>query len=517
MKMRILLFLFGLCPLLLGAQTAQWVLKPQYSSITPYSESLLKVKLYNKVGLFDREGREVVPVSADSITTMTEGIGLVLRLEEGKYRLLGLVNETSKMLPVMQEVYVEEYPFFSEGKLPVCNKKGLYGFMDVTGRMVLDFDYGSVHPFSEGWAAVSKGSVIKSLGKMLKTNIGPKRVKMYYVNERGQFMTMQSDIGDVYSATTFKNGEALVVTKDNRYCFINTSGNIIRMETAVTMKFDKKYALSFVEEEEAEEELIFSDHYNGPVTYAGEAGLYGYKKGDKVILPPQFSQAFSFSNGYAIAARNGFWGILKLTEGTFQCKVSRGSSAVGAEEIAMEYALKVPDEWKGGRLLLYDMTDGGKKAYTGKADSESSYEFLVALPKGKRKICIGSENLLVWSNELLQTSGVTSSSSSALGDEAFSVRFSSNSIKANAKDMATVKVVICNNGQEAKNVTVKITGDRLWSAEKTLTLKAGEQEAIPVSFYKIASKESRWIRVDVSGMTNVISKKIEVNPFYEDF
>lgn len=515
MKKQLFLFLFGLCPLLLGAQTAQWVMRPQYSSITPYSESLLKVKLYNKVGLLDREGREVVSVNADTITSMTEGIGLVLRLEDGKYRLLGLVDQTSKVCPISQEVYVDEYPFFSEGKLPVCNKKGMYGFMDATGRMVLDFDYGSIHPFSEGWAAVSKGSIIKNFGKMLKTKIGPKHAKMYYVNDRGQFMTMQSDIGDVYSATTFKNGEALVVTKDNRYCFINTSGNIIRIETSVTMKFDKKYALSTVETEETDKDLVFADRYNGPVTYVGETGLYGYRQGNKVVLPPQFSEAFSFSNGYAIAARNGFWGILKLVEGSFQCKVTHGSS--NANEITMDYALTVPNGWKGDPLLLYDMTNEEKKAYTCQTNNESLYDFSVTLPKGNRKVCIGSENLLVWSNEQLKSTDVNSSSSSVSGNELFSVHFSSNSIKANAKDIATMNVMIRNNSQETKAVTVKITGDRLGTTEKTLTLNAGEQGLIPVSFYKIAFKERRSINVNVSGMANVISKKIEVNPFYEDF
>lgn len=282
------------------------------------------------------------------------------------------------------------------------------------------------------------------------------------------------------------------------------------------MKFDKKYALSEVETEEAEKELAFSDRYNGPVTFVGETGLYGYRQGNKVVLPPQFSEAFSFCNGYAIAARNGFWGILKLVDGSFQCKVTRGSS--NGNEMTMDYALTVPNGWKGDPLLLYDMTDEEKKAYTSQTNNESLYDFSVTLPKGNRKVCIGNGNLLVWSNEQLKDTGMGSSSSSSVsGGEVFSVHFSSNSIKANAKDIAAMNVMIRNNSQETKSVAVKITGDRLGTIEKTLTLKAGEQGLIPVSFHKIAFKEKRSINVNVSGMANVISKKIEVNPFYEDF
>lgn len=516
MKRTILLFLIFLYPLLVGAQTAQWALKPKYSSITPYGENLLKVKLYNKAGLIDKEGREVVPITADSITPLTEDIGLVLVLEEGRYRLLGLVNRNSNVQSITQEIFVNEYPFFSEGKLPVCNKKGMYGFMDVTGRLMLDFDYGSIHPFSEGWAVVSKGSVIRNLGKMINTNIGGKRTKMYYVNERGQFLSLQSDIGDIYTATTFKNGEALVITKDNRYCFINTSGNIIRMESGVTMKFDKKYALCLVEEVE-EEVYAISKHYNGPAAFVGEGGLYGYRQGNKIILPPQFSDAYSFANGYAIAARNGFWGILKLTDGDFRCKVSAESSASATEGTTVNYTLTVPVNWNGERLLLYDKTNGDNKAYTGKADGQSSYEFSVAFPNGKRNVYIGTEDLLVWSSEQQRVADAMRSSVSSSEGKAISVQFSHNSIKANADDNATVNVIIRNGSPELKRVTVKVTGDRLWGVEKTLEIEASKQVSIPITFYKITSKERRSVNVKVSGMANLISKKIEVNPFYEDF
>lgn len=499
-----------LCPFSVWAQTAQWILKPQYSSITPYNESLLKVKLYNKVGLYDKMGQEVVPVNADSITSLTEGIGLVLRLEEEKYRLIGLINQASTWVPIAQEVYVGEYPFFSEGKLPVYNKKGLYGYMDATGRMVLDFDYGSVHPFSEGWAAVSKGSILKSLSKRLKANIGQKRVKMHYVNEQGMFMTLQSDIGDVYSATSFRNGEALVVTKDNRFCFINTSGNIIRIETSVNMKFDKKYALCMVDEEETEATPVFAEAYDGPTIFEGKDKLWGYKQDNRLILPPQFSKAYPFSQGYAIALRNGFWGILKLMNGGFDIQ----TSTAGEEQI---FKVKTPTEWNGGRLLLYDMTDGDKKVYSGQADGQSSYTFSVTLPQGKRKLFIGSENLYVWSNESLSHVGMNPSLSESMGSNAFSVRFSSNSAKANARDMATVRVFIRNNKEESQRVTVKISGDRLWPVEETFTLKANGQKVFPVTFYKITSKESREINIRISGMLNVISKRIVLNPFYEDF
>ncbi len=510
MKQIILVFLIGLCPLLAGAQTAQWVLKPKYSSIVPYGENLLKEKLYNKVGLIGKDGKEVVPVTADSITPLTEDLGLILVLEEGKYRLIDLVRRDATVQSVSGEFYVDEYPFFSEGKLPVCNKKGKYGFMDATGRLILKFNYGSVHPFAEGWAAVSKGSVLKDVSKVM--GIGKKQEKMYYVNDRGKFLTLQSDIGDICMATTFKNGEALVVTMDNRYCFINTSGNIIRMGSEGTLSFDRNYSLCLDGEVEEATNGI-TEHYDGPSTFIGKDGLYGYCQENKTILPPQFTQALPFANGYAIAAQNGYWGILKLENGDFQCEISQDATN-GAN---VNYVLTIPSNWNGGRLLLYDRTNGEKKTYTGKADGQSTYEFSVALPSSTRDVYIGTEDLLVWSEGQQRMEEERRLRSAVSNDDAISVRFSANSVKANAKDMSTVNVIIHNDSQETRNVTVKITGDRMWGAEKKLEIEGGKQAAIPVTFYKIVFNEKRSVNVSVSGMSNTISKKIEVNPFYEDF
>lgn len=519
MKTKAIIFLIFLFPFILEAQTAQWILKPQYSSITPYGDKLLKVKLYNKVGLVSKDGQEIVPTNADTIMPITEGYGLVIKFEEDKLRLVGLVDQTPKMIAITQEMYVSEYPFFSEGKLPVYDKKGMFGFIDTTGELILDFNYSNIHPFSEGWAAVSKGTIVKRLEKMLKTNIVNKRPKMFYVNEHGHFMTLQSDIGDIYTATTFKNGEALVITKDNRNCIINTSGNIIRMANDIEMVFDEKYALISSEDEAIKENEVISTTFDGPITFIGKNNLYGYKLGDKVILPSQFNNAYSFNNGYAIASRNGYWGILKLINNDFQCKVTNKSiQNTNKEENTTNFTITIPEGWKGGKLLLFDLTDSKQKSYVGEKKDTSTYEFSVTHTKNNNSIYIGDESLYVWSNEKLDIKSETPKNESiAANKENLSVNFSAMTIKANEKDMASLYVLLSNKSSEQIELDIKISGDRLWGAEKTLKIKSGEKVSIPITFYKISLKEKRKINVKVSGIDNIISKKIEVNPFYEDF
>jgi hypothetical protein len=514
MKRRLLIGLMCLCPLLAGAQTAKWVLKPQYSSITPYDENMLKVKLYGKVGLVNKEGKTVVDVSADSITPMHEDMGLVLKLaDEGRYRILGLVDKTPRMIPILQEMYASEYPFFSEGKLVVANKKGSYGYLDVNGKLLLDFDYNQAAPFSEGWAVVSKSNFLKAGLKMVK--LGGKRHKMFYVNDSGQTLTLPSELGDIYTATTFKEGEALVVTKDNRYCVIAPSGNVIRVEGDQELRFDYKNALLRTEDEEEELNDSYRPVYDGPEAFSNSKGLLGYRINGKMVLPPQFEKAYSFSGGCAIASTgNGRWGLLGLKDGSFICQYNEGTlTPTSSDEVAVDYTLSIPKEWEGQSLILYDMTDDPKKSYTGKIDDQK-YTYALLLPKGDRNLAIGNDNLLIWSNESL---GLNNVAPRKLKEDDISVSFSSSSLTANKDNKASFRVYVRNKSSETKTIQVSLSGDRVSSIEKTLTLAPNSRESISATFYNISKREVRSTTVKVSGMDNTISKAIVVNPFYIDF
>lgn len=214
----VVLVLGILMPSVLQAQTARWAIEPQYTSITLYGENMYKVKKYGFTGILNKEGNVIVPVTADSITQMTEDCALVLKYEENKYRLTGILHMDQRVVVINDDWYVADFPFFSEGKLPVYNKTGKYGYIGTNGKLLIDFAYSNVHPFSEGWASVSKGkNLLGNIGFIRKNN----KQKVFYIDEQGRVMNLPMDIGDIYSGTSFKNGEALVITKDNRYCFIN--------------------------------------------------------------------------------------------------------------------------------------------------------------------------------------------------------------------------------------------------------------------------------------------------------
>lgn len=194
-----LLMIWAFIPFGMNAQTAKWAIAPQYSSITPYGEDMYKVKIGKQVGVVDKDGKIIVGVYADSITNMVEDCSLVLRFVDGKNKLVSILHKDKTTSQISEDWYVGNYTFFSEGKLPVCNKKGRFGYIGPNGRVILDFAYSVAHPFSEGWASVCKGKNLFSVGLNAVSGLlnAKNKDKVFYVNENGQNLVLQSDIGDI--------------------------------------------------------------------------------------------------------------------------------------------------------------------------------------------------------------------------------------------------------------------------------------------------------------------------------
>ena len=500
----VVLVLGILMPSVLQAQTARWAIDPQYTSITLYGENMYKVKKYGFTGILNKEGNVIVPVTADSITQMTEDCALVLKYEENKYRLTGILHMDQRVVVINDDWYVADFPFFSEGKLPVYNKTGKYGYIGTNGKLLIDFAYSNVHPFSEGWASVSKGkNLLGNIGFIRKNN----KQKVFYIDEQGRVMNLPMDIGDIYSGTSFKNGEALVITKDNRYCFINTSGQLKRIDNSVILAFDEKYALQTEGDKDTEEKEI-AVVYDGPTTFS-ENNLYGYKIGRKIILPPQFEEALPFSQGYAIASVKGAYGVLKLLKDDFSCLSLPGTLKVDDKELeSFDYQVTVPEEWRDNTLDLICFVDGDEKNSCSRpGDMNAKRLFSLIVPKGKRTFCLKGDNLTVWNSSM-------SSSASTANAKDIAISISPSSSKANAKDNAVVVVRITNNTAAQVELSVEITGQQLKAVTKKIKLASGQTQKISTYFTNVVKEEYRSVTVSTSLTENAVSKRIKLLPFF---
>ncbi len=509
-----LLMIWAFIPFGMNAQTAKWAIAPQYSSITPYGEDMYKVKIGKQVGVVDKDGKIIVGVYADSITNMVEDCSLVLRFVDGKNKLVSILHKDKTTSQISEDWYVGNYTFFSEGKLPVCNKKGRFGYIGPNGRVILDFAYSVAHPFSEGWASVCKGKNLFSVGLNAVSGLlnAKNKDKVFYVNENGQNLVLQSDIGDIYTGTTFKNGEALVITKDNRYCVINTSGQLLKIDNNIVLSFDEYYAIGQHADKSAKgtkSRIV----YDGPTVYS-EDDLYGYKQGSAIVLPAQFDDAQPFSRGYAIASKDNKYGLLKLYPGYFQCRSSVGSlKSVDAGMESVDYVVTVPQAWQEAELELFCSNDRGEKVNLSQpGNAKSTRIFSLVLPKKEtRNLLLEGENLQLWNSSMIKNVSNVAGNDTGIG-----IAIAPSKVKANADDVASVVVTLTNQTGEAVEFEAVITGNQLITKKEKVSLDAGQSKKIYATFTKIIKEEKRVVTVTVPDI-NKVSKSITVEPFFVNF
>lgn len=181
------------------AQSAHWTIKPNYTSITRFSSNLFRVNTYNTMGIWDGEGKTVVPLTMDSITYLTNGYALAMSKNKGKYRIMYVIKENGVREAVKDEVYASESPFFSEDRCLVANKKGKLGYMDPSGKVVIPCNFTAAYPFQSGTASVSKS---KGGGELFAIDKGGNRV---------------ADGGNFDTGTDKQMGTPYVVTPNPSY------------------------------------------------------------------------------------------------------------------------------------------------------------------------------------------------------------------------------------------------------------------------------------------------------------
>lgn len=120
------------------AEVAKWIIKPMASAIARMDNSHFKVWNDDKCGVFNSQGKQVVPFMADSITDFVGDVAVVLRDQEGRNRLLSVLHTDGAIFPVYDEVYVDENPFVGTDRLLVTDRKGKDLFLNLEGKKMKD-------------------------------------------------------------------------------------------------------------------------------------------------------------------------------------------------------------------------------------------------------------------------------------------------------------------------------------------------------------------------------------------
>ena len=152
-------------------KTGKVIIDLKYDRVRNFSEGLAVVKLDGESVFIDKTGKVAIDFKYDTVGSFSEGLAIV-----GLDEKIGFIDKTGKV--VIDFKYEYAYSF-SEGLAAVIIKDGVnelgygtykYGFIDKTGKVVIDFKYdtdlkynNTVGSFSEGLAAVGiKDGVNKS-------------------------------------------------------------------------------------------------------------------------------------------------------------------------------------------------------------------------------------------------------------------------------------------------------------------------------------------------------------------
>lgn len=515
----------ALTPVVSVAKTANWSVEPVYDAMEQLTPGAYKVKRGLYTGVIDCTGKEVIKMTTDSITPFVDGQALQLTpTGDGKYRLQAILDTDLRSLPVYEEVYVDDYPFFSDGLLPVCNSQGFYGYMDGSGRMVLKPSYLNVHPFHEGYAAVVKrpSNVVmqflsKATDKLME--LFKQKVSTTYINRAGKELKLQKGIGKVVNGSTFSNGKALVENKDGAFFIINTQGAILTRCQALNPEFDDRYV------------YIDDDYERNDDTYktGGDAGIdntvrlfqqngkYGYVSNGEVVLPAQFDDADLFSNDYAMACRNGRWGILHLQSGDFTCQApvsastkkrgKKGRKSNSTAAPAKGFVVTAPAAFDRTALTLAITAGNDVSKESVDGNGTTSRTFPLTKPTGEYTMTLSTKDLVLWSH----TAGAAPKQQLAQ-TQRIRIAISPSSAKADIKDNAVVTVTFTNPGDTEVTTSVQIAGKGLTPVTRNLTIPAKGSRRVSTVFTKVYTREVRGVTAKAGSFAT--SKNITVSPFY---
>lgn len=140
------------------AQTAEWLVSPQYSEIKYFGPKMYKVTKDGKVGIVGSDGKEILAPKYDAINLFYEGRAVFVNRTSHGWQVKGVLSEDG-IVKYADEIYylLPDYMFYSEGLLTVRDADGLYGYIDDECHPAFKFTADEVRPFSEGFAVVGSG------------------------------------------------------------------------------------------------------------------------------------------------------------------------------------------------------------------------------------------------------------------------------------------------------------------------------------------------------------------------
>ena len=313
------------------------IVEPRYKFVDKFHDGYCIVYAdYDKCGMIDRNGREVVPVEYLEVNYPTDGM---VRVRQGEY--YGFYDTAGNKRIDFQ---YRTASGFSEGVAVVAidfdSDYVAYGYIDKSNRLVIPAEYEYAQPFSEGYAVVKAydryGMIDHAAREVLpikyvevtpmvegnffavdamteKAALFDKKFKQltgfdyehvlaytsgYYTVERGGRVTLLDQKGkerfEYYDEVSGFHEGYCMVKRDGKYGIINERGKLI-----LPIEYDNSGYRTM--------EYIFSEN----VAMVEKGGKYGFvdKRGN-IVVPLIYESAQHCTEGLIPVQKDGLWGFL---------------------------------------------------------------------------------------------------------------------------------------------------------------------------------------------------------------
>lgn len=328
-----------------SAQVAKWGLKPEYDKITINNIGMYVVEKDGKLGLYNEDWKEILPVKYDVIRPFSEGYATLF--SDGYF--VGFVSDKGKFVDLFNSGFSlrEGAEDFHSGRLMVnYNMNGItyYRYVDCEGR-VIGTAYAMAHPYSEGYAVVKQFTNPerdRTLSAYDIIDVDGNSVKLG--EERNPNLTFVS---------SFTNGRAILIMKNNKFYTISpddTTPHLMYIDNVASRKnqitfydnwFDGEYQpdgtfritarnawfrfdsnMSLIEyklgdyevQSLVKEEAPLENHPDPILKPYKEGRLYGFGFNDRSLLPPQFEEVVYIGEDFSIVKLHGKYGVITVDE-----------------------------------------------------------------------------------------------------------------------------------------------------------------------------------------------------------
>ena len=285
-----------------------FTIKPQFNSAMSFSEGLAVVGIGGKKGYIDHAGNIVIKPKFDLAWRFSEGLAPVningvwgFIDKSGKYKIKPKYGWALS--------FTEGLAVVNIGGL----KEGKWGFIDKEGKVIIEPKFDIAWPFSNGVAEVKANGLYLHIDKSGKTvkiewaerfpeGLYPvKYTKWGYLDKSGKIVIDPN----FDMAFRFSKGIAVVVV-DGKWGFINPSGDFVIEPGFAEIDFAHKFCegLSRVGIDDDGD----MDDYMDDMAI----DRWGYiDKTGKLIIDIRYKKAYDFSEGVAAVMVDGKWGYIK--------------------------------------------------------------------------------------------------------------------------------------------------------------------------------------------------------------